>query len=66
MPMSEDTDRIVALAEKILGNRGKAQIWLRTPDERIGMCSPLSVLHTDSGQHLIEGMLWQIDEGIYR
>jgi len=39
MPMSEDTGRIVALAEKIFGDRRKAHIWLRTPDERVGMCS---------------------------
>jgi putative toxin-antitoxin system antitoxin component (TIGR02293 family) len=67
----EETDRmvrvarIVALAESVFGNHGKALLWLRTADDRIGGRSPLSMLRTDAGGRLIENMLWQIDEGVY-
>jgi putative toxin-antitoxin system antitoxin component (TIGR02293 family) len=68
----EETDRlvrvvrIVALAGNVFGNHEKALLWLRTADERIGGRTPLSMLQTDAGGRLIEGMLWQIDEGFYR
>jgi putative toxin-antitoxin system antitoxin component (TIGR02293 family) len=67
----EETDRvvrvarIVALAENVFGNREKALLWLRAPDDRIGDRSPLSMLQTESGGRLIENMLWQLDEGVY-
>src|SRR6266487_1543923 len=59
----EETDRmvrvarIVALAENVFGNPGKALLWLRTPDERIGNRRPLSLLRTDAGGRVIESML---------
>jgi len=68
---NEETDRvvrvarIVALAENVFGNHDKALLWLRTADDHIGGRSPLSMLQTDAGGRLIEGMLWQIDEGVY-
>ena len=67
----EETDRVVriariiTLAEHVFGNRDKALIWLRDPDERINNRAPLSMLHTESGGRLVENMLWQIDEGVY-
>jgi putative toxin-antitoxin system antitoxin component (TIGR02293 family) len=67
----EETDRlvrvarIVAQAESVFGNHGKALLWLRTADDRIEGRTPLSMLHTDAGGRLIESMLWQIDEGVY-
>ncbi len=67
----EETDRvvrvarIVALAENVFGNREKALLWLRSPDDRMGDRSPLSMLQTESGGRLVENMLWQIDEGVY-
>jgi putative toxin-antitoxin system antitoxin component (TIGR02293 family) len=71
-PLShEETDRvvrvarIVAQAESVFGSREKALLWLRTPDDRIGDRRPLSMLQTESGGRLVEGMLWQIDEGVY-
>jgi putative toxin-antitoxin system antitoxin component (TIGR02293 family) len=57
--------RIVALAESVFGDHAKALIWLRTQDESIGGRTPISMLQTDAGGRLIEGMLWQIDEGVY-
>jgi putative toxin-antitoxin system antitoxin component (TIGR02293 family) len=71
-PLSdEETDRvvrvarIVALAETVFGNHDKALLWLRSPDDRIGDRSPLSMIRTDSGGRLVEDMLWQLDEGVY-
>ncbi len=67
----EETDRmvrlalIVALAENVFGDHAKALIWLRTADDRIGGRTPMSMLKTEAGGRLIEGMLWQIDEGVY-
>jgi len=68
----EEADRvvrvaqIVALAEHVFGNRDKALSWLRSTDDRINERTPLSLLRTESGGRLIENMLWQIDEGVYR
>jgi putative toxin-antitoxin system antitoxin component (TIGR02293 family) len=67
----EETDRmvrvalIVALAESVFGDHAKALIWLRTADDRIAGRTPMSMLRTEAGGRLIEGMLWQIDEGVY-
>jgi putative toxin-antitoxin system antitoxin component (TIGR02293 family) len=68
---SQETDRlvrvarIVALAETVFGNREKALLWLRSPDDRIASRSPMSLLQTESGGRLVETMLWQLDEGVY-
>lgn len=67
----EETDRmvrvalIVALAESVFGNHAKALGWLRTPDDQMSGRTPLSMLQTEAGGRLIEGMLWQVDEGVY-
>jgi putative toxin-antitoxin system antitoxin component (TIGR02293 family) len=67
----EETDRairvasIVALAEKVFGNRDKAMLWLRHSSGRLDGRTPLSLLKTDAGRRAIEEMLWGIDEGVY-
>ena len=68
---SEETDRVVraarvlALAEDVFADRGKALLWLRTPDDRIDNRKPMSLLQTETGGRVVESMLWQIDEGVY-
>jgi putative toxin-antitoxin system antitoxin component (TIGR02293 family) len=57
--------RTISQAENVFGNRDKALLWLRTPDDRLGNRTPLSMLRTESGGRLVEEMLWQIDEGVY-
>jgi putative toxin-antitoxin system antitoxin component (TIGR02293 family) len=57
--------RIVALAEHVFQNREKALTWLRSSNDGMNDRTPLSMLQTESGGHLVEGMLWQIDEGVY-
>jgi putative toxin-antitoxin system antitoxin component (TIGR02293 family) len=67
----EEADRVLRMArtisqaENVFGNRDKALLWLRTPDDRLGNRTPLSMLRTESGGRLVEEMLWQIDEGVY-
>jgi putative toxin-antitoxin system antitoxin component (TIGR02293 family) len=71
-PLSEEeTDRLVrvahilALADQVFGCHAKALLWLREADHSMNDRTPLSMLRTESGGRLVEGMLWQIDEGIY-
>ncbi len=67
----EETDRlvrvarIVALARDVFGTMEKSLLWLRSPDDRIGDRTPLSLLQIESGGRLVETMLWQLDEGVY-
>ena len=67
----EETDRlvrvarIIALANSVFGNPGKALSWLRTESDSMGGRRPLSMLRTDTGGRLVESRLWQIDEGIF-
>jgi putative toxin-antitoxin system antitoxin component (TIGR02293 family) len=67
----EETDRairvasIIRLAEKVFGNPDKAMRWLRFANSRLSDRTPLSMLTTESGGRLVEGMLWGIDEGVY-
>jgi putative toxin-antitoxin system antitoxin component (TIGR02293 family) len=57
--------RVVSLAETVFGDHDKAMIWLRGADARIGGRAPIELLRTDAGGRVVEGMLWQIDEGVY-
>jgi putative toxin-antitoxin system antitoxin component (TIGR02293 family) len=67
----EETERavrvasIIALAEKVFGNRDKAMCWLRHASGRLEGRTPLSLLKTEAGRHAIEEMLWGIDEGVF-
>lgn len=57
--------RIVDLADRVFGSRGKALHWLRSADDRLDHRTPMQLLVNESGGRLVESMLWQIDEGIY-
>lgn len=57
--------RIVHLADRVFGSRRKALLWLRSVDDRLENRTPMQMLVNESGGRLVEGMLWQIDEGIY-
>lgn len=57
--------RIVAFADRVFGNHEKALKWLRIPDERLNDMAPLSLLTSELGGHVVEGLLWQIDENMY-
>ena len=57
--------RIIALAERIFGQREKALRWLRRPNKRLEQRAPLAMLRSEAGGDLVRQMLYQIDEGIY-
>ncbi len=57
--------RILSMAEQVFASHEKALLWLRTPDDRLKKRTPLSMLPTEAGGRVVEGMLWQIDDGMY-
>jgi putative toxin-antitoxin system antitoxin component (TIGR02293 family) len=58
--------RLLGLAEDTFGKRDKALHWLRKPQEgRLEGNSPLELLRTSTGGHLVEQMLGQIQYGIF-
>jgi len=57
--------RVMELAERVLGEKERAQRWLRKPNRTIGGIVPLDLLESESGAILIEQTLHQIDHGIY-
>jgi len=67
----EESDKLARLmrvfdhAVRVFGNPGKALRWLTRPKERFNDRSPLLMLRTDVGGRLVEGMLWQIADGMF-
>lgn len=57
--------RVLSFAEKTFGDRSKSLHWLRRQDDRLDDRTRLSLMATEAGGRLIEGMLWQIDEGMF-
>jgi putative toxin-antitoxin system antitoxin component (TIGR02293 family) len=64
-----DSDRvyrlasILALAEEVIGDREKAQRWLRQPNLVLGNQTPLHVLETEIGARRVEQVLGRIAYG---
>ena len=67
---SDESDRlfrfahITAMAEVIFGDKGKAKQWLSKPKARFLGKSPLAMVTTSHGTHLVEEMLIQVSEGM--
>ena len=57
--------RVLSLAESVYGSRERALAWLRKPHTRLEGRTPLSLLQTDTGSRIVEGLLIQIDEGMF-
>jgi hypothetical protein len=57
--------RAASQAEAIFGNREKALLWLRSPEDRLDGLVPFRLLRTALGGSWVEEILWQIDEGVY-
>ena len=55
---------ITAMAEVIFGDKGKAKQWLSKPKARFLGESPLAMVTTTFGTHLVEEMLTQVSEGM--
>jgi putative toxin-antitoxin system antitoxin component (TIGR02293 family) len=66
---SADSDRvyrlasILALAEEYIGDRNKAQRWLRQPNQALGDQTPLRTLDTEIGARRVEQLLGRIAYG---
>jgi putative toxin-antitoxin system antitoxin component (TIGR02293 family) len=64
-----DSDRvyrlvsILALAEQAIGERKKAQLWLRQPNPALGRETPLRTLETEIGARMVEQVLGRIAYG---
>ncbi len=64
-----DSDRvyrlasILALAEEYIGDRKKAQLWLRQPNRALGDVTPLRALETEIGARRVEQILGRIAYG---
>ena len=57
--------RVLSLTECIYGSRQRALAWLRKPHARLDGRAPFSLLKTDTGSRIVEGLLIQIDEGMF-
>jgi putative toxin-antitoxin system antitoxin component (TIGR02293 family) len=59
------TARILARAQVTLGSQESALQWLRQPKARFEGRTPMQMMATEAGGHLVEQMLLQIDEGMF-
>ena len=55
---------IIAMAEVIFGDAGKAKQWLSKPKSRFSGKSPTAMLTTTHGTHRVEQMLIEVNEGM--
>ncbi len=56
--------RIVALAEQVFEDTGRAHSWLREPQRGLGYRSPLELMHTEVGAREVENLLGRIEYGV--
>ena len=57
--------RIVALADIVFGDHGKALRWLDSSKKQFGGASALDMTGTETGARLVEELLVRIDEGYF-
>ena len=55
--------RIAELAQRVFGDAGKADRWLRKPKRELSGATPLACLSSEAGAHAVEQMLNRIDHG---
>jgi putative toxin-antitoxin system antitoxin component (TIGR02293 family) len=56
--------RIAALGEQVFGESKRAWHWLRATKRQFHGRSPLQLMATEAGAHLVEEVLYRIDEGM--
>lgn len=61
---TERLARIVATAEEVFGDIGRAHRWIRAPLAELDGRSPLGVAATELGARNIETLLWEIAYGL--
>ena len=54
---------ILALAEEAIGDRPKARLWLKQPNQALGSVTPLHALETEIGSRRVEQVLGRIAYG---
>jgi putative toxin-antitoxin system antitoxin component (TIGR02293 family) len=59
------TASALSKAIDVLGEKGKAVHWLKSPNQAFGGQSPLSLLDTSAGEHEVEALLDRIEYGVY-
>jgi putative toxin-antitoxin system antitoxin component (TIGR02293 family) len=59
------TARLLARAQAVFGDADRALRWMREPKRRFNARSPLQMMGTEAGGRLVEGMLVQVDEGMF-
>ncbi len=55
--------RIVALADELLGDHGRAVRWLKRPNRALGGIAPVAALDTELGARQVENILGRIAYG---
>jgi putative toxin-antitoxin system antitoxin component (TIGR02293 family) len=58
------SERVIALAEKVFGDRAKANRWLRESKYALDGATPLACLASEAGAQAVEDMLHQIQHGM--
>jgi putative toxin-antitoxin system antitoxin component (TIGR02293 family) len=67
----DESDRLARLIRiydhtlRVFGNKEKSLRFLRLPKQRLGGRIPLELLRTEVGGNLVDGMLWQIADGVF-
>ena len=65
---NDNVQRIIhisEMADRIFGERVKAQRWLRKPSRALNGVVPLELLASETGARLVEEELYRIEYGIY-
>ncbi|CAN7508237.1 type II RES/Xre toxin-antitoxin system antitoxin [Rhizobium sp. LjRoot254] len=65
---NDNVQRIIhisEMADRIFGERAKAQRWLRKPSRALNGVVPLDLLASETGARLVEEELYRIEYGIY-
>ncbi|MDM9626531.1 MbcA/ParS/Xre antitoxin family protein [Rhizobium sp. S152] len=57
--------RVSQHADRVFGEREKAQRWLRKPSRALNGVVPFDLLQSETGARLVEEELIRIDHGIY-
>ena len=57
--------RVYANAVEMIGDEGRAILWLTTPNRALGGERPLDQLDTDVGARVVEDILGRIAYGVY-
>jgi putative toxin-antitoxin system antitoxin component (TIGR02293 family) len=65
---NDNVQRIIhisEMADRIFGERQKAQRWLRKPSRALNGVVPLELLASETGARLVEEELYRIEYGVY-